>query len=69
MSKREKEILEIIKTFINENGYSPTVREICALSGLRSTSSVHQYIKRLKVKGHITSMVELLWVVKMYMDA
>ena len=58
MSEKQKEILEIIKTFINENGYSPTVREICALSGLRSTSSVHQYIKRLKAKGHLTCMVE-----------
>lgn len=58
VSEKQKEILEIIKTFINENGYSPTVREICALSGLRSTSSVHQYIKRLKAKGHLTCMVE-----------
>ena len=55
MSEREKKILEIIKTFINENGYSPTVREICRLSGLSSTSSVHNHIKRLKDKGHITS--------------
>lgn len=39
--EKKKEILDIIKTFINENGYSPTVREICGLSGLRSTSSVH----------------------------
>lgn len=58
MSEREKEVLEVIKTFINENGYSPTVREICCLSGLRSTSSVHGHIKRLKAKGHLTSMVE-----------
>lgn len=56
--EKEKEILDIIKTFINENGYSPTVREICRLSGLRSTSSVHGHIKRLKAKGHLTSMVE-----------
>ena len=55
--EKEKEILDIIKTFINENGYSPTVREICGLSGLRSTSSVHGHIKRLKAKGHITNGV------------
>ena len=58
MSEREKEILEIIKSFIEEKGYSPTIREICILSGLSSTSSVHQYIKRLKAKGHLTCMVE-----------
>ena len=55
MNEKQKEILEIIKTFINENGYSPTVREICRLSGLSSTSSVHNHIKRLKDKGYLTS--------------
>ena len=55
MSEREKEILEIIKSFIEEKGYSPTIREICILSGLSSTSSVHGHIKRLKAKGYITS--------------
>ena len=59
MSEKEKEILEIIKSFIEEKGYSPTIREICILSGLSSTSSVHGHIKRLKAKGHITSGVDM----------
>ncbi len=54
LSEKEKEILEIIEKFIDENGYSPTVREIAALSGLKSTSSVHGHIKRLKTKGLLT---------------
>ena len=59
MSKREKEILEIIKSFIEEKGYSPTVREICKLTNLKSTSSIHAYIKRLEAKGHLTSVVDM----------
>lgn len=57
--EKEKEILDIIKTFINENGYSPTVREICKLANLKSTSSVHGHIKRLKAKGHLTSGIDM----------
>ena len=59
MSEREKEILEIIKSFIEEKGYSPTVREICRLTNFKSTSSVHTYIKRLKANGHLTSGVDM----------
>ena len=59
MSEREKEILEIIKSFIEEKGYSPTVREICRLANFKSTSSVHAYIKRLKANGHLTSGVDM----------
>ena len=59
MSEREKEILEIIKSFIEDKGYSPTVREICRLANFKSTSSVHAYIKRLKANGHLTSGVDM----------
>ena len=59
MNEKQKEILEIIKTFIKENGYSPTIREICKLANIKSTASVHGHIKRLKNEGHITSGVDL----------
>ena len=59
MSKREKEILEIIKTFIKENGYSPTIREICRIANIKSTASVHGHIKRLKDEGHITTGIDM----------
>ena len=59
MSEKQKEILEIIKTFIKENGYSPTIREICKLANIKSTASVHGHIKKLKDEGHITSGVDM----------
>ena len=59
MSEKQKEILEIIKTFIKENGYSPTIREICKIANIKSTASVHAHIKKLKDEGHITSGVDM----------
>ena len=59
MSEKQKEILEIIKTFIKENGYSPTIREICRIANIKSTASVHGHIKKLKDEGHITSGVDM----------
>ena len=59
VSKKQKEILEIIKTFIKENGYSPTIREICRIANIKSTASVHAHIKKLKAEGHITTGVDM----------
>lgn len=59
MSEKQKEILEIIKTFIKENGYSPTIREICKLANIKSTAAVHAHIKKLKAEGHITTGVDI----------
>ena len=59
MSEKQKEILEIIKTFIKKNGYSPTIREICKLANIKSTAAVHAHIKKLKAEGHITTGVDM----------
>ena len=59
LSEKQKEILEIIKTFIKENGYSPTIREICRIANIKSTASVHGHIKRLKDEGHITTGIDM----------
>ena len=59
LSEKQKEILEIIKTFIKENGYSPTIREICKLANIKSTAAVHAHIKKLKDEGHITTGIDM----------
>lgn len=46
-------IYEIIKGYIQEKGYAPSVREIGKLSGLKSPSSVQHYISELKKEGRI----------------
>ena len=47
LTTREKSILEFIRQKIWDSGFPPTVREIGEAVGLRSTSTVHNYLKRL----------------------
>lgn len=44
-------ILEFIRGQIAENGFPPSVREICEAVGLKSTSTVHGHLKRLEKQG------------------
>ena len=53
LNAQEQRVLEYIKKQIKDTGYPPSVREICAALGFRSTSSAHQYIWRLAEKGYI----------------
>lgn len=52
-STKQQDILEFLRTFTAENGYAPSVREICAAVGLRSTASVHYHLAELKRQGQI----------------
>ena len=44
-------IMHYVNQFIQENGYSPSVREIGAPVGLRSTASVSYHLQALQEKG------------------
>ncbi|NLW20127.1 MAG: transcriptional repressor LexA [Clostridiales bacterium] len=44
-------ILAFIREQIAQNGYPPSVREICEAVGLKSTSTVHGHLKRLEKQG------------------
>ena len=51
--ENQQRILEFIKSEIEEKGYPPSVREICAAVGLRSTSTVHAHLNHLEEQGLI----------------
>ena len=53
ISKKQKEILEYIKSEILNKGYPPAVREICEAVNLKSTSSVHSHLETLEKNGYI----------------
>lgn len=53
LNQNEINILNFIKKQVSENGYPPSVREICKAVGLKSTSSVHMYLNRLAEKGEL----------------
>lgn len=47
-------VLDFIQKFISENGYAPTVREICANCDIKSTASAYQYMNKLNERGLIS---------------
>ena len=50
-SDKAERILEYVNQFVQENGYAPSVREIGAAVGLKSTASVSYHIQALQEKG------------------
>ena len=50
-SNKAQLITEYVNRFILENGYSPSVRELGAAVGLRSTASVSYHLQALQEKG------------------
>ncbi len=54
MKKVEDKINQIYNftvNFISENGYPPSVREICNKLNIKSTATAYSYIERLKERG------------------
>ena len=47
------QIYRYLQTIIPEQGYAPSVREICQAVGLKSPSTVHFHLKRLQEQGLI----------------
>lgn len=54
-SNKANEILDYVNQFIQENGYAPSVREIGAAVGLRSTASVTYHLRNLQERGALLS--------------
>lgn len=52
LSENERKVFEYVKERLEE-GYPPTVREICAEFGFKSTSTAHRYLASLTEKGLI----------------
>lgn len=53
LTARQQEILEGIQANILEKGYAPTVRELCARFGIRSTNAITDHLRALKRKGYL----------------
>lgn len=56
MVKEEKlvKVMDYIRKFTEENGYTPSVREIAQECSIKSTATVHSYLSRLQAKGFLT---------------
>ena len=53
LTKRQREILDYVRLFIRENGYSPSLEEIGRHFGLSSVATVHKHIQHLVQKGRL----------------
>lgn len=54
LTDRQGEVLKNIISFQDEHGYPSTVRELCEMLGVRSTSTIALHMNRLKELGYIT---------------
>ena len=53
LTKRQKEILDHIGRFIEEQGYAPSFEEIAEHFGYSSLATVHEHLSNLERKGYI----------------
>lgn len=51
--KRQKQILDFIRQYIDKYGYSPTLAEIADSIGVSSLATVHEHLQALVQKGTI----------------
>ena len=54
-SNKAELILDFVNRFVQEKGFAPSVREIGAAVGLRSTASVSYHLTQLQEKGLLVS--------------
>ena len=53
LTKRQREILDYLSTFIQQNGYAPSLEEIGKRFNLSSLATVHKHLTNLQEKGFI----------------
>jgi repressor LexA len=53
LTKRQREILDFLNQFIEQNGYAPSLEEIGRRFGLSSLATVHKHLTNLQDKGFI----------------
>ena len=51
--KRQKQILDFLKLYVEKYGYSPTLGEIAEAIGVHSLATVHEHLQTLAFKGVI----------------
>lgn len=53
LTRRQKEILDFLNSYIQQQGYAPTIEEIATHFSLRSLATVHKHLSNLQEKGLI----------------
>src|SRR5581483_4716744 len=53
LTKRQKEVLDFIADFVQENGYSPSYEELAQGLNLSSLATVHKHIEALESRNYL----------------
>src|SRR5262245_27560365 len=53
LTKRQKQVLDFIANFVDENGYCPSYEEIARGLSLASLATVHNHITVLEAKSYL----------------
>src|SRR5689334_24054845 len=53
LTKRQKQVLDFIATFVDDNGYCPSYEEIARGLELASLATVHKHISVLEGKSYL----------------
>lgn len=53
LTKKQREILDFVTDFAEDNGYAPSFEEIAERFGYTSLATVHEHLENLRAKGYI----------------
>jgi repressor LexA len=53
LTPKQQDVLEKLLGFLRENYFPPSIQQLCALCGVRSTSTIHFHLSALRKKGFI----------------
>lgn len=56
ITKRQKEVLDFIKSFTKDKGYGPTYQDICNHLGIKAVSTAWQHVDSLKKRGLVANL-------------
>jgi repressor LexA len=54
LTSRKRMILQVIREHVALRGYPPTIRELCALVGIKSCGTMYQHLESLRKAGMLT---------------
>jgi repressor LexA len=53
LTKKQRQILDFVESFVESNGYSPSYEEIAEQFGYSSLATVHEHLSNLQQKGFL----------------
>ncbi|WP_342488521.1 transcriptional regulator [Cytobacillus sp. FSL W7-1323] len=54
LTKRQREALDAVIYYLEVNNYQPSFRELGAILGLASSSTISGYLNKLNEKGYVS---------------